>query len=146
MIYDLENTLQREQFRKRCDSLCEKAHGIVELKEKAQRSLSQNNYLHLAISYFALQIGEKGRYCKEHFFKEVCNADLFCTSKVDRFTGEITHLTRSSSELTKEEMTLAIDRFLKWAWEVAEIYIPDATKEREVREMSVEVKRNEKYL
>ena len=56
MMYDLSNSLELESFKLRVKKL-EESKSMVELTEKKARSLNQNAYCHLAISYFALQIG-----------------------------------------------------------------------------------------
>lgn len=55
MIYDLSNSIQSERAKRRFDSLISSGR-LIELKEITKRSLSQNNYLHLIISYLAMKL------------------------------------------------------------------------------------------
>ena len=110
MVYDLNNEYQREDFKRRVNDLYTKK-CIVELTRKSpQRTCPQNKYLHLILSWWASYYGCSKNYAKLHFFKLECNKEIFVrpdTAKDGTLINEI----RSSSELTTEEMTLAIQRF-----------------------------------
>lgn len=144
MLYDLSNDFQSAQFNTRCATLLDKG-CIVELTEKKQRrSISQNSYLHLILSYFALEYGESPEYVKRQYFKILCNADIFIRDKVDNFRGTIKVL-RSSADLDTAEMSLAIERFRNWASKEAGIYLPDANEHLMIQQMEMELSRNKKY-
>ena len=87
MVYDLLNPIELQQFKTKADFFVEKAKKkadertldkmlVVELKEKhPQRTIQQNRYLWVTITYVAIEEG----YPKdnvEQFFKEV-NRDIF---------------------------------------------------------------------
>ena len=154
MLYDLSNELQAESFKKRCNALYTKK-GIVELTEKhPQRTLSQNAYLHAAISYFALQYGDNVREVVERvtpeevkvwYFKRQCNPDLFIGQKKDPITGEMHESLKSSSALDTAEMTIAIERFRDFAAKNG-VYIPSPEEHRLVMAMEREVQLNKKWL
>lgn len=111
MKYDLSNQSDRERLMDHVRQAVEKREGIVEFTaKKRQRSLPQNRYLHVILSYFASQYGESMEYVKEKFFKEVCNRELFYELVNDRILG-YTERVRSTADLTTEEMSLAIERF-----------------------------------
>ena len=111
MKYDLSNQSDRERLMEHVRQAVEKREGIVEFTaKKRQRSLPQNRYLHVILSYFASQYGESMEYVKEKFFKEVCNRELFYELVNDRILG-YTERVRSTADLTTEEMSLAIERF-----------------------------------
>lgn len=143
MQYDLSTDFQRKAFLARVDNLLERC-GVVELVEKTFRTRNQNSYLHLIIGVVAMETGNTLDYCKEWYFKRLCNRDLFVSVKTDRYAGEIEVL-RSSSDLTKEEMSIAIDRFKRWASENG-IYLPNPGDEDLLREISIEMGRNRAYL
>ena len=146
MLYDLENPLQAESFKRRCNRLYKK-RCIVELTErKPRRSDSQNRYLHAALGYFGLQFGYRTEQVKQWYFKELCNPDLFCTEITDKVTGEKRKALRSSAELTAEEMTTAIERFRNWASAEAGIYIPSPDEHRMVELMEIEAQRGKDFL
>jgi hypothetical protein len=146
MLYDLNNPLQAENFRLRCDALLKKQR-IVELTEKKPiRSLSQNAYLHVCLSYFASVTGNTMEYVKQHYFKHHCNKDIFLRRKFDKLLNRETAYLRSSATLDSAEMTTAIERFRDWSAQEAEIYIPDASDYDLIRQMEIEIERNKSYL
>lgn len=147
MIYDLSNELQAENFKKRCNSLFQKK-CIVELTEKKpQRTLSQNSYLHAALGFFGLQIGYTLEEVKQWYFKETVNPMLFVRQKKDPITGEVRKYLRSSSDLTIDEMTTAIERFRNWAVTIdPPVYIPSPEEHRLVSQMEMEVVKARNYI
>lgn len=145
MIYDLRNPLEVQKARLRFETLINRA-AVVELKEKLpKRSVSQNSYLHLILGYFASQTGNTLEWVKQRYYKHKCNSDLFLRHKEDAFLGKVSFL-RSSSELTKDEMTLSIERFRNWAASEGEIYIPEPTNIAEVTAMTIEVEKYKEYI
>ena len=146
MLFDLSNDLHSENFKKRCNMLYNKK-CVVELTEKKpQRTIRQNSYLHAALGYFGLQFGYKIEEVKEWYFKETCNAELFVRSVTDRITGKERKVLRSSSDLSTDEMTLAINRFRNWALDVAGVYIPSPDEHRLVQQMEIETQYSKPYL
>ena len=71
---------------------------------------------------------------------------MFVRTKTDFFTGEQRKVMRSSSDLTTEEMTIAIERFRNWSADKAGIYIPSPEEHRLVQQMEIEVQRAKLYL
>ena len=67
-VYDLSKPMRRAQFERRA-ALLIKAGRFVELKEITNRSLKQNSYLHLILSYYAIEFGYTLEYTKRHIFK-----------------------------------------------------------------------------
>jgi len=53
MIYDLKKEIDKSRFKLRSNELFKKG-CVVELTEKTNRSLSQNSYLHLIITWFSI--------------------------------------------------------------------------------------------
>lgn len=145
MIYDLSQELSRIQFKERCNALYRNA-SLVELTEKrGKRSLKQNSYLHLILSYFAFQYGERMEHIKQEFFKRLINPDLFLRQKEDPTLGRYTIL-RSSADLTSTEMTIAIDRFRDWASKEAGVYLPTPEEQALLGEMEREVEKNKRWI
>lgn len=58
MWYNLKNDNERQQFMESAMRLINERSAMVELKNKKPRSMCSNKYLHVILSYFALQIGE----------------------------------------------------------------------------------------
>lgn len=116
MIYNLKNPIELSKFKERNDKLV-KSGATVELTEKKpNRTLPQNNYLHLILTYFAITYGYTLEETKKDYFKILCNKDLFVVEKDHEMIGKYISL-RSSADLTTEEMTLAINRFKNYSAE-----------------------------
>lgn len=145
MIYDLSNPLSLERFNVKSESLKKKG-SIVEMTEKKPpRTGQQNRFLHVAIGIVALEFGETMDYVKEYYFKKLCNRDLFVIYKDDKRIGRTIAYTRSSSELTTDEMTIAIERFRNWAAGEG-CYIPSPDEHRMVQLMEIELERSKEFL
>ena len=117
----------------------------MELTEKKpQRTASQNRYLHSILAYFALEVGETAEYVKRHYFKILCNKDLFIREVDDKYLGKIKVL-RSSADLDTGEMTTAIERYRNWC-STQGCYIPSPDEHLMVQQMEIEISRNRMYL
>lgn len=143
MQYNLNSELDRQRFKVKVKQLWTKG-GIVEVTEKRRRTLNQNAYLHIAISAFAIEIGESAEYVKQEVFKRICNPDLFLITKENPILGTIEVL-RSSRDLTTHEMSVAIDRYRKWCAEQG-VYIPEANEEENLASLEAELSKYERYL
>ena len=143
MQYDLTSDFQRKAFLSRVDNLLEKG-ACVELTEKTIRTRGQNNYLHLLIGVVAMETGNTLEDAKRWYFKEICNPDLFHRQHFDKL-GNCIDSIRSTADLTKEEMSMAIDRFKRWGSQNG-IYMPNPGDESLLREIALEMGRNRAYL
>lgn len=143
MVYDLSSEFQRKSFLARMDNLMEKG-AVVELTEKAFRSPNQNRYLHLLIGVVAIETGNTLEDAKKWYFKETCNPDLFHVQHRDKMGNCIDHI-RSTAELTKEEMSTAIDRFKRWGAENG-IYMPNPDDASLLKAIEIEMGRMKSYL
>lgn len=146
MIYNLKNELDTKNARARLE-LLEKRGSVIEITEKKpRRTISQNSYLHLILSYFAVQTGNTLEWVKQQYYKKYCNPDIFVGEKEDRLMGRRIKYIRSSSELSTDEMSLSISRFRNWSASEAGIYLPEATNEAEMLALQVEVDRYKTYI
>ena len=143
MVYDLSSEFQRKAFLARVDNLMEKG-AVVEMTEKAFRSHNQNRYLHLLIGVVAIETGNTLEDAKKWYFKETCNPDLFHVQHMDKMGNCIDHI-RSTAELTKEEMSTAIDRFKRWGAENG-IYMPNPDDASLLKAIEIEMGRMKSYL
>lgn len=143
MQYDLSSDIQRKAFLARCSNLLDKG-AVVEVTEKTFRTKNQNSYLHLLIGVVAMETGNTLAYCKEWYFKRLCNRDLFITTKQDKYSGNI-ELVRSSADLTTEEMSIAIDRFKRWGLDNG-FYMPSPGDEELLKQIAIEMGRNKAFL
>lgn len=146
MLYDNSNPLQRENFLARANLLANRGE-VVELRSKRQRTLNQNAYLHVLLSYFAVQYGETADYVKDEYFKKLVNPKHFIVSQgIDKFTGRTRIKCKSTSDLTIEEMSVCIDRFRDWSSKEAGIYLPTAEEGILLRQCEIEISQAERYL
>ena len=143
MLYNLQDELSRQRFAAKVRHLWEKG-TIVELTDKHRRSLQQNAYLHVAIGAVALETGNSLEVIKQEIYKRRVNPDLFVEEKDDPVLGRMTVL-RSSRDLNKEEMSLSIDRFRKFAEENG-IYIPSPGDEELLAQLEYEIDKARKYM
>lgn len=143
MLYDLSREIDRQRFQLRVEKLLDR-RVAVELTEKTRRTNSQNAYIHLLIGLVAMETGNSIAYSKEVYFKRLANAPLFVVTATDQLAGKVEYI-RSSADLSKEEMTIAIERFKRWGAENG-IYMPEPGDETLLREIEIEMARQAKYL
>lgn len=143
MTYDLSQALDRARFAARCELLLKRG-AVTDMTEHTFRSSSQNRYLHLLIGLVALEVGETVEYVKVNHFKRMVNPDIFIVTKDDRFLGQVETL-RSSADLTKEEMSTAIDRFKTWG-RLQGWAMPDPGDTEILRQLEIEMSRQNRYL
>lgn len=142
MLYDLTDFVQRERFQRRCASLVQR-QGRVELREMTRRTLSQNAYLHLLLGYFASETGYTLDFVKREYFKRLVNPDIFQEERDGAF-GRVADL-RSTAQVGREELSLAIDRFRNWSSETAGIYLPSANEEEFLKSIEMDIDRYSHY-
>lgn len=144
MLYDLNNPLDRERFKRRCNALFKK-QGIVELSEKTIRSNQSNKYLHTLLGYLAMETGNTLEYVKEVFYKRTANKDIFVRIKDDELLGQTEYL-RSSASLSQEEFSTSIDRLRDWSSQVAGIYLPSPNEDQFLASIEVEMSRYKQWI
>ncbi len=145
MLLNLKNEYDKEKFKQYANRLYEKG-ALVEISEKKPlRSLAQNNYLHLIIGYFACRYGCDMDYAKFWFFKNIANPEIFVRERQNK-AGKTVKYVRSSSDLTVDEMTVAITRFRNWSVQEADIYLPSANEEEALIYCRQEMDRNKEYI
>jgi hypothetical protein len=123
MIYNPENKLHQKQAIEKLKYFFSKGKRF-ELKAKNdKRSISQNSYLHLILTWFGVETGYTLEEVKQDIFKKHVNPTLFYEGefegivKIERW--------RSTANLDTAEMTLAIDRFRNFASKELGIYLPE---------------------
>lgn len=145
MIYDFGKQFDIERAKKRLDSLIER-RAVVDITDKSRFTVSQNSYLHVCIGIVALETGVTLEYAKQKYFKRIVNREMFYIGKfTDPVTGEECGKWRSTASLTKEEMTLALDRWRDWAarqgW-----YIPTPEEHAAILQAKIEMEKNKRWL
>ena len=145
MRYDGTNALHAAQARAKLEKLIRDGKVFDLTEKKPHRTLLQNAYLHVLISYFACQTGNTAEWVKREYYKKLVNPSLFIRGRDDPFMGKVKYL-RSSADLTTEEMSLSIDRFRSWASESAGIYLPSPDEGRLITLMEIEIERNKEFI
>ena len=145
MIYDLQNEYDRSKFKAKVNQLyTEKA--LVELKRKTtNRSLAQNSYLHVLLCYFASEFGYTKEEVKHDIFKKKCNPELFLHKRKNKRGFVVTYV-RSSTELDKAEMTLAIERFRNYSSAVCGLYLPEPNEHRALVYAQQQIEQYKNYV
>ena len=142
MIYNLQDELSRRKCVARFNYLLERG-ALVELTDATKRSNSQNSYLHAIIGAVALEVGESLEYVKQEVYKRMVNKDIFVREHDNPTLGHVSEL-RSSARLSREEMSVSIDRFRKWASEQG-IYTPSPDDLATIAQITAEMSK-ERYL
>ena len=145
MRYDFNNPLHITDARLKLERLIERK-AVVELTEKRQRTLSQNAYLHVLLAYLAMRTGNTLDYVKRNYYKIHCNPELFIVEKDDVVLHRRVKILRSSADLTKEQMSLSIDRLRNWSQIEAEIYLPTAEEGQFLRELEMQIEQAKQWL
>lgn len=143
MLYDLSSDFQRKAFQARCENLLDKG-AVVELNEKVFRSPNQNKYLHLLLGVVAMETGNTIEDVKRGYFKDLVNPDIFRSYRTDK-RGNTIEVYRSTAEVSKNEMSVAIDRFKRWGAENG-IYLPSPDDASLLRDIEIEMGRMKSFL
>lgn len=133
MVYNMLNPVELEKFKERANAMIDKAHKmhddwhnekffVVEMKERQpSRTIQQNAYLWVTITYVALEEGYPKDYIEQDF-KEV-NKDVFLRERENKM-GKKFQYWRHISDLDKQEMSECIDRWLHHCAMERGLYIP----------------------
>ena len=143
MVLDLQNNLDLERFNARV-AKCLKDKPVIDFTIKTARTPSQNRYMHLLIGVVALEVGVTLEYAKQEYFKRLVNRDIFQYEQDDKYWGSVKIL-RSSADLTKVQISMAIDRFKQWGREQG-MYMPEPNDEALLRDIEIELGRMKRYL
>ena len=149
MIYEPKNPFQKKQALEKINYFL-KLGKRFELKAKHdKRSISQNSYLHLILTWFGLETGYTLEEVKQDIFKKHVNPTLFYEGEFEgKIGGLIIERWRSSASLDTAEMTLAIDRFRDFASKELGIYLPEPKDLAILQKMENEISKhsNKVYL
>lgn len=146
MIYNPRIELDKQRAKERLEWLISKEKRFELSEKRERRSISQNNYLHLILSWYALEMGESLDYVKQEIFKKTINPDFFRYQRINRVTGEIREDWKSTSELNTKEITDCIDRFRNHASKDLGIYLPEPKDMVALNQMEAEIQKNKVYL
>lgn len=145
MKFNLANQKDKEDavnyFNSILDSDC-----ILEINKKRKtRTVSQNAYLHLLLTYVCYQIGESLSYFKQVIWKQIIAPEVFKDEYKNPLTGEVRENWKSSSDLDTKEMTMAINKLKHWSSMELGIYLPDANETDLLIQIEKEINSEWKY-
>lgn len=144
MLFDLNNEFHRGQAKLRFEKLLEK-RCVIDLTEKTNRTIPQNRYLHACLGCLALHLGETLKDVKRFIFKIKVNPDIFIEEKHIKGVGLVKKL-RSSADISKDEMIIAIERLRNWASQEEGIYIPSSEEHLLIQQMEIEYERAKRFI
>ncbi len=139
-VYNSNIQIDVQRAKERLNWLIKKGKTFEIIEKRPIRSISQNNYLHLILDWFAWEYGEKKDHVKQHIFKKIVNPEIFKTEYINKRTGEVREDWRSSASLNTKEMTIAIDRFRDYASIEAGIYLPAPNEKQFLAHIDKELK------
>lgn len=145
MIYDANISLDRNRASERLKYLFDNKK-VFEIKEKRKsRTLSQNRYLHLILSWFGLEFGYTLEETKQFIFKQEVNSDIFYDGEKEGIVKFSTW--RSTASLDTTELTTAIDRFRDFSAKQG-CYLPEPSDMASINEMErqLTMKSSKQYL
>jgi hypothetical protein len=132
MKFNLDNETEANEAFEYLTELVGK-HALAEVvKVSPKRSLNQNSYLHLIIAAFGNHFGYTAEEAKLVY--KYLNAEIY------RYKKKSLTFWRSSADLTKDEMTITIDKFRR-ASEKQGYPLPLAIDQEWLRKIQNEVER-----
>ena len=144
-LFNLKNEYDVPKFKDYVNKLF-KERAVVEVRKKLpSRTLAQNRYFYLLLSWFASETGYSVEEVKIDIFKRLCNRDIFEREKTNK-KGKIIKTLRSSSELSTGEMTLAIERFRNYSSAQAGIYLPSPNENEFLLHIQQEIEKDKEFL
>lgn len=90
---------------------CDSKKGLLSVKKWANRSLSQNAYLHLILGYYAATYGYDMHHVKVEIFKKIVNPEYLTETRYTNDGHEYAAIL-STKKLDKATFALCTDRFL----------------------------------
>ena len=146
MIFNLQNDIDKKRADERLKWLSSKEKRI-EIKElRKNRTPKQNAYLHLILSYFAIEVGEELEYIKQDIFKKMVNPEYFKYERINKKSGKKRTAWKSSTELDTEKMSVCIDRFKNWSVKKTGIRLPDDSESEFLDHIQNEIYQHKEWL
>lgn len=146
MIYNPTNEIDAQRSIEKLKYFIKKKK-VFELKQKqVSKTYPQLKYVHLIMGWFALEYGETLEYIKLEYFKKLVNPTIFEYEYINRKTGEIRNEYKSLADVTKDELTLAINRFRDYSSKEAGIYLPEPSDLAIMQQIEIELTNNKQYL
>lgn len=146
MIYNPEKQIDIQRAMEKINHFIDKKQLFELTLKRVPKTYPQIKYVHLIMGWFAWEYGESLEYIKLEYFKKLVNPKTFEYEYINRKTGEIRIEYKSLAIISKEEMTLCINRFRDYSSKEAGIYLPEPNDLVIMRQIEIELKNNEQYL
>lgn len=146
MWYKGNSFIDHNRAREKLNQLIKDGKDFQLTEKRFKRTIKQNAYLHLIISYFALETGYTTQEVKQEIFKKIVNPNTFYDGQKEKIHSVILDQWRSTADLNTEELTLCIDRFRDYSANEANIYLPQPSDLNHLREIEIELENNKTYL
>ena len=144
-VYDLNNQYDAQKFKDKVQELLQRGGGVELKRLLPVRRNQQNRYLYLLLGFFASEFGMSVDEVKIDFFKRKVNADIFERVKENSRGNRVKYL-RSTAELDRREMTVAIERFRNWSASVAGLYLPSADEQYFLVWVQKQIEKDKEFL
>lgn len=144
MWYNASKPIDKQRAIQKLNYLLANGKTFELTEKKKTRSISQNSYLHLLFSWFALETGYTSEEVKQEIFKKIVNPNTF----YDGEYGDLVKIERwrSTTNLDTKEMNLCIDRFRDYSAKEAGIYLPEPHDLALLDEIKLQIENNKQYL
>jgi hypothetical protein len=146
MKYNFQNQSDKNRADVYYDSLKEKGEFVEIRKISKPISKRFNGYLHLIITWYAIEYGETMEYVKRNVFKHKVNPGIFLFQRENRKTGELRQDLRSINDVGTDSLSIAIDRFRTYSSKECGIYLPEPNETEFLKQIEIEQERNKEYL
>jgi len=145
MKYDLNNKIDKIQAETYFKKLIASGNFIELKKINPKKTNPQNSYLHLILSWFAIEYGDTLDYVKLEYYKKEVNRNDFKTSNTNFKTGEIREAWKSIKDFDTRETTNHIEKFRNWS-AAKGIYLPAPNEKDFLMQIEKDIERFSTYL
>jgi len=139
MRYNLSIKQNADAAKRQLNHLITKGAKIELTEKRGKRTLQQNKYLHLILTYWGLEYGYTLEESKQ-YFKDLNKSYYYYEKKGRTFI-------KSTSGVNTKELTIHIERFRDWSAENG-LYIPAPNEQQQIESIQnqLEIYGNKKYV
>lgn len=139
MRYNLKIQQNADAAKRQLKYLIEKGANIELTEKRGKRTLLQNKYLHLILTWWGLEYGYTLEESKQYFKEE--NKDYYYYEKKGKT------FVKSTSEVNTKEMTIHIEKFRDWSAQNG-LYLPAPNEQQQIESIQnqLEIYGNKKYV
>jgi hypothetical protein len=130
-LYNLADPIDIKKYDARTKKLKDEK-ALVDLTNKSKRSLPQNALLHVWLMHIANESGNSIEKIKVDVYKKDLNKDLYPPIIVEGKYGNEEKF-RSSTTLTKDEMSLSMKRLNDWHYKMEGYDLPKKDSKAEIQ-------------